>query len=347
MAATKKRRKAPRKAPRKALRKQRVSTVTNLLKSGVGVGLLIGAVVVAALLAAQYLPRNAEKKVSPPPVAASGRSTRTEKPAGTVRTPPTAAKPKATPSPAPRFEVYPHEEVHASPTPAPPSRGDGKPRLAIIIDDLGYDRAIAARFLSLGIPLTLAILPHSPHQKQIAEMVREKGCEVMLHLPMEPVEYPRIQPGPGALLTSMEPDRLIAQLQEDLRVVPHVIGVNNHMGSRMTAISSQMNQIFSVLKKRGLFFIDSRTTSETVCRSSARLFRVPFAERDVFLDHVVDAAFVQRQLERLLARAAKRGVAIGIGHPNALTWTVLERNLPLLRSSVQLVPASTVVRVPG
>jgi len=131
--------------------------------------------------------------------------------------------------------------------------------VAIIIDDIGYDRGMAKKFLSLDAVFTFSILPYSPFQENILKAVHSKGWETMLHLPMEPNEYPKVNPGPGALLTSMTPDQLIRQLALNIAAVPGVKGVNNHMGSRMTTVSTQMNQVFSILKKRGLFFIDSRT----------------------------------------------------------------------------------------
>ena len=177
----------------------------------------------------------------------------------------------------------------------------------------------------------------------IAQAADAKGLEVMLHLPMEPEEYPRVDPGPGALLTSMSPDELIRQLTEDIQAVPGVKGVNNHMGSKMTAVSSQMYQVFSILKKEGLFFIDSRTTVNTLCKPSARLLQVPFAERDVFLDHVTTADFVRKQLNELMEKAERNGSAIGIGHPHEVTIQVLDEMLPELKERVHIVPASRLV----
>ena len=166
----------------------------------------------------------------------------------------------------------------------------------------------------------------------------------MLHLPMEPEEYPRINPGPGALLIDMTPDQLIGQLRLDLDQIPGAVGVNNHMGSRLTQDADRMNQIFSVLKKRGLFFIDSRTTEKTISRQSARLLCVPFAQRDVFIDHVQEPASIQRQLEALVRRAEAQGQAVGIAHPHTVTLEVLRERLPSIRQRLDLVPASAVVR---
>ena len=247
-----------------------------------------------------------------------------------------------------KFEIYPKEteKKQEKPIPPPPAAtapGDDLPRACIIIDDMGYDRKLAKKFLGLDVPFTFSMLPFSPFQKTITKAARLKHVEIMLHLPMEPDEYPRVNPGPGALLTSMSPDELIQQLTRDIRSVPGIKGVNNHMGSRMTAVSSQMYQIFTILKKEGLFFIDSRTSVNTLCKPSARLLQVPFAERDIFLDHVTTAEFVRKQLSELILRAQQDGRAIGIGHPHPITYQVLKEMLPELKRKVRLVPASQLV----
>lgn len=167
----------------------------------------------------------------------------------------------------------------------------------------------------------------------------------MLHLPMEPLEYPSVDPGPGALLSSMSADDLIDQLRKNLSAVPGIKGVNNHMGSKLTAESGRLYQVFSILKQEGLFFIDSRSTAETVGRPSARLFQLPFAERDVFIDHVHDPDFMRTQIKELIEIARKNGEAIGIAHPSKMTLRILEEMLPMLKKEVQLVPASHVVHV--
>jgi len=199
-----------------------------------------------------------------------------------------AAVPSAPSYPLPAFEIYPDRDIpvrQRHPESRKPARIE-KPKVAIIIDDLGYDPAMAERFLSLGEPVTFSILPHAPFSRTIARKAESKGIEIMLHLPMEPDEYPQVDPGPGALMSAMSPDELIAQLKRNLDGIPAVRGVNNRMGSRLTANSSQLYQVFSVLKKRDLYFIDSRTTPNTLCRPSARIFKLRFSERDVFLDHV-------------------------------------------------------------
>ena len=249
----------------------------------------------------------------------------------------------------PAFEIYPKEE---SPRRKPISKPrvpltSRKPKVAIIIDDIGYDRLIADEFLELDAALTFSMLPDSPFQKKIARAAHAKGHDIMLHLPMEPVEYPGVNPGTGALLTTMTPDQLISQLNEHLETVPFIKGVNNHMGSKMTTVSSQMYQIFSVLKKRGFFFIDSRSTPDTLCKPSAGLFQVPFAERDIFIDHLQEPRFIRSQLNRLVEIANQHGEAIGIAHPHHVTLEVLQSMIPELKKKVLLVPASEVVHIVG
>ena len=267
------------------------------------------------------------------------------KPTAPAKSVPAARKSSAQ---RPTFEIYPSKEVPPVKRPVKsPTLDKQLPLVAIIIDDLGYDKKIALKLSKLNAKLTFSILPYSPFQKSIARLSREKGFGIMLHLPMEPLEYPDVDPGPGTLLTSMTPDQLTRQLEKDLDAVPYIGGVNNHMGSKMTAESSQMYQIFSILKKRGLYFVDSRTTAETLCRPSARLFQIPFAQRDVFLDHRVEVKFIRKQLKELVRIAQRNGYAVGIGHPHSLTYQVLHEMLPDLQKEIRLVPASEIVHPVG
>ncbi|MCJ7830280.1 MAG: divergent polysaccharide deacetylase family protein, partial [Desulfobacterales bacterium] len=303
---------------------------TQIFRLLAGLSLLVLLILAAAWLAHHTLQRKA-----PPPRAPA-----------IARLP---EPPETTPG-TPTFEIYPKEELPPPRPPTAPPKVAPKtelPRVAIIIDDLGYDRKMAARFLDLDIVLTFSIFPHSPFGAKISSAARRKGLETMLHLPMEPLEYPSVNPGPGALLTTMSPDELLAQLQKNLDDLPAIVGVNNHMGSRMTTVSNQLYQIFSILKKKELYFVDSRTTAETLCEPSARLLQIPFAQRDVFLDHVPEADFVRRQIERLVDIAQSHGEAVGIAHPHEVTYRVLKEMLPELRRKVRLVPASEVVHVPA
>jgi polysaccharide deacetylase 2 family uncharacterized protein YibQ len=247
------------------------------------------------------------------------------------------------------FEIYPKKDTPSSKQkekPKAPFTGS-LPKIAIIIDDIGYDSNIVKKFIQLNTPLTLSILPQSPQKKRIVDLARAAGFDIMLHQPMEPNEYPKINPGPGTLLSAMPPDELIHLLNENLDEMPNVKGVNNHMGSRMTANSDQMRQIFSVLKKRGLFFVDSRTTAQTVCKMSARLLLIPFGERDVFIDHIHKNDFIEKQMNELVSIARSHGEAIGIAHPHTSTLRVLQKLLPELKKSIAFVPVSELVRTVG
>ena len=316
------------KKPRRKSRKNKLFK-SSLVKAFAGLAILIILVAFAGLLAHFLLP--ADKPARP------------DRPAKSV---PQAKKPLAK---IPPYEIYPPKEIPLEKPPVKKAPRDPKqlPRVAIIIDDLGYDRNIARKFSELNGDITFSILPHSPYQESIALLAHKNGSGTMLHLPMEPLEYPNINPGPGTLLTTMTPDQLIRQLEKNLASVPHIQGVNNHMGSKMTAESSQIYQIFSVLKKRNLFFIDSRTSDKSLCKPSARLFQIPFAQRDVFLDHSQDPDFIRKQINELIRIARRNGQAVGIGHPHPITFEILREMMPELQKKVKLVPASEIVHPVG
>lgn len=319
---------------------KKTSIKSYLLKSGVGLILLLIMVLTAGYLAHHLMLRKeghcpvlTQKEKSPDIVESK------KKPAS--RSPSPAARiPEKKP---PVFEVFPSPE----PKPLKPKKIPylDFPKVVIIIDDIGYDPLIAQKFLQLDLNLTFSIIPHTPFQKKIAEAARKKGRELMVHLPMEPNEYPRIDPGPGALLTSMSPDCLIGQLRKNLDAIPDAVGVNSHMGSRLTSESTRIYQIFSILKKRNLFFIDSFTTPNSVCKSSARLLKLPFAQRDVFIDHRQEIPFIRNQILHLVKIAQKHGEAVGIAHPYNITLDVLEEMVPEIKKSVEIVPASKVVQI--
>ena len=245
------------------------------------------------------------------------------------------------------FEVY-EDVAPAVPKkhPVPPKQGSRTPRIAIIIDDIGYDKKLAMGLFDIDKNITFSILPFSPAGKDLARRLSAKGAELMLHLPMEPTQYPKVNPGPGALLSAMSPDELLTQLREDINAVPGTVGVNNHMGSRLTAEADKMNQIFTVLKTKNLFFIDSRTSPESKGEQSARMFQLRFSHRDVFLDNFQNVEYISGQLEKLVKAAKAHGHAIGIGHPHKATLEALRQGLPKIKTRVRLVPASELVSVP-
>ncbi len=254
------------------------------------------------------------------------------------------AAPPASSKIPPKYEVFSTKPIPPKPiTPLTQLPGGQVPIVAIVVDDIGYDLDTTRKLLSLDAPLTFSVLPYGPHSRSLAMEARSKGHEIMLHLPMEPAEFPEIDPGPGALLSQMSPDELINALNANLDLIPGLSGVNNHMGSGISTSPERMRQIFSILKKRGLYYIDSRTTAETVARPSAELLQLRFTERDIFIDHFENESFVRGQLKALIARARQQGYAVGIAHPHPVTLQILTEYLPQLKHAVELVPASMVV----
>ncbi len=242
----------------------------------------------------------------------------------------------------PLYEVFdkePGPSLGRGDVPGPEGK-EGLPRVAIIIDDVGFDKAVAMAFSRLNPHITMAILPESPFGRAIADRLYVRDVELMLHLPMEPMQYPAVNPGPGALMADMPPDLLLETLRRDLDSIPYVKGVNNHMGSRLTTLSDQMRQVFTVLKKRDLFFIDSLTARHSICRDSARLFRLSFAQRDVFLDNIQDKNYITGQINELIQISQRHGSAIGIGHPYPATLETLALVLPEMQEKVSIVRAS-------
>jgi hypothetical protein len=326
-------------------KKQKISITNELTKIATGIAILVGLVVVSVMGVDHFFGRgNSGNKVAvarPVALEISETSQVTVKKRISKKT-----EAVSHPVQRPVFEVFDDTAHHAVPERKPkPVAKDLTPRVAIIIDDIGFDKKISSALADLDRNITLSILPGAPHAKAIAASLHTRGIEIMLHLPMEPMEYPRVDPGPGALLSTMTPDELLDQLRKDLAVIPHVRGVNNHMGSRITSLSPQMNQIFTVLKQRDLFFIDSMTSKNSLCKQSARLFQIPFAQRDVFLDNIQEPAYIKKQLEQLVKVARRHGTAIGIGHPYKATYATLKAEMARLKTRIKIVPASTLVEV--
>jgi hypothetical protein len=216
-------------------------------------------------------------------------------------------------------------------------------RLAIIIDDLGSDRADAEAVFALGYPLTISVLPNHEHSLEIAQQAHRRGFQVMLHLPMQSVanETPEAQ----ELHAGMPAPEVAALVDQFLQNVPDAAGVNNHQGSQATADSTLMDELMPVLRDRHLFYVDSRTTAATVAYDTAQDFGVRSAFRNVpFLDDVTEVAAIRKQLELALRGAREKGEAVAIGHPHPATLQALREILPQAQAEgVRLVPASELV----
>ena len=198
------------------------------------------------------------------------------------------------------------------------------PKIAIIIDDLGYDAAILNELEKIDLPLTLSVLPSAPYEKEICALAKRKGWELLVHLPMEPKNYPDLDPGSNALFLHMTDEQITEMIDKYLKELPEVKGVNNHMGSAFTENEAKMIAVMSEIKKRKLFYIDSRTTRQTVAAHVAKKLGVPTASRSVFLDNDLSTEAIQLQLERLIGIAKQKNEAIAIGHPHHRTSAVLE-----------------------
>jgi hypothetical protein len=218
------------------------------------------------------------------------------------------------------------------------------PKVAIVIDDLGYDGKLARKFLKIEGPLSFSVLPHGTFSKSIARRIYNAGQELLLHLPMEPTGYPEVNPGVGALMVEMTDVEIVQTLKENLDAFPYVKGVNNHMGSKFCQDERKLRPVMLELNTRGLFFLDSRTTSKTKAYTVAQELDVPSAERNVFLDNIQNPRSIRAQLSRLIELARLRGGAIGIAHPHEVTLEVLRQEIPKLsKKGVELVPVSQLV----
>jgi uncharacterized protein len=220
---------------------------------------------------------------------------------------------------------------------------NAKPLIAIVIDDVGLDRPHSKRAWELAGPLTMSFLPYAKDLREQAKAARAHGQELMLHLPMEPMG--RADPGPGALLVALSDSELKQRVTTALDSFDGYVGVNNHMGSRFTANKPDMETVLKLFRARGLMFLDSRTTAQSVGEQTAQELGVPAMPRNVFLDddEAIDA--VRRQLAQTEAIARRQGFVVAIGHPHEATLQALAEWLPgLAAKGYVLAPATAVLR---
>ena len=225
----------------------------------------------------------------------------------------------------------------------PLSAGAETPRIAIIIDDLGNHLLLGQQAVELPAPLTYAVMPMRPFSRRIAEAAHASGKEVMLHLPMQASDGKPL--GAGGLTLDHDRAAFAHMVRAGLASVPHVAGVNNHMGSLLTQHPLAMQWLMEDLACFDrLYFVDSRTDVRTVARQKARAAGLANAQRDVFLDNVQETDYIREQLRRLVDKARRDGSAIGIGHPYPATLAVLAEELPrLAEQGIQIVPVSRLV----
>jgi len=215
--------------------------------------------------------------------------------------------------------------------------------IVLILDDVGFDHQPLERAMSIDPNVNFAVLPNGTKSSEFAATLHGRGFELLCHLPMEPENYPHVSPGEGAVLTSMSDGEIASTTRANISAIPFARGVNNHMGSRATADRRVMTDVLRALPT-GMYFIDSKTTGESVAAPLARSMRVKTASRNVFLDDVQDPVAIRHQLAELVRTANARGVAIGIGHMYPSTVKVLTEDAPRLRANgFRFVRASAVV----
>lgn len=217
-------------------------------------------------------------------------------------------------------------------------------RLALIIDDGGYSIDRIKGMVGIGRPMTFAILPNTPHARKVALLAHESGEQVMLHLPMEPRDSDRYSLEKDTVLAGMDKKEVQTILQRDLAQIPYVRGVNNHMGSKATEDAGVMQALMEVLKKEGLFYIDSHTSSHTLGPQMARQAGVAFGSNDRFIDQEKDSLKIKKAIRQSMEKAKKEGKAIAIGHPHSLTVQTIREMIPEIeKAGIKLVFASEVV----
>ncbi len=221
--------------------------------------------------------------------------------------------------------------------------GEGN-RVAFVIDDMGYDISVVHKLLALGIPVTISILPHLPYSEAIAREAYRAGREVMLHLPMEPHGYPEKKPGSGNLRLAMQGEELRAQLENNIRSVPHISGVNNHMGSRFMEDAEKVGIVLRELKRRRLFFLDSLTTQDSKGLMVAKRIGLPHVGRDIFLDNEGNFEDSLNILHHIIERRNQWKTMVIIGHPYDSTVRAIGESMAAFRrSDIRIVPLSELI----
>ena len=219
-----------------------------------------------------------------------------------------------------------------------------RPGVVLIIDDLGGDKDSIDRLLRIKQPLNLAVLPHLPHSRYAARAAYRGGKDVILHLPMEPKYssgYTADDAGEGVLLLGFSIDQIREELRRNIMAIPNVAGVNNHMGSKFMENEVPVRTVMKELKARGLYFVDSLTTSDSRGYSVAKQLGVKTLKRDVFIDQSDRGKeYTMEQLDRLVRIAEKNGIAVGIGHPYPETIDALAEYMPRIEEKVEFMKIS-------
>ena len=235
----------------------------------------------------------------------------------------------AIPKPAPVKPKPPQKSLPTAATiPGPANQLKGK--IAIVLDDWGYHADSPNALNARLYPVTAAVIPNLNHTRSVVEQLHENGYEIILHLPMQPTD--KINLEPNTITVDLDEKEIKKIVDQDLADISYAKGINNHMGSRATSVLRTMVPIFKELRRNHLYFLDSFTSTDSVCEDLAQKLKVAFVKRDVFIDNESDPEYIRGQISKLKSLANARGWAIGIGHDRKNTLEVLREELPKIRN---------------
>ncbi|MBI5789591.1 MAG: divergent polysaccharide deacetylase family protein [Candidatus Schekmanbacteria bacterium] len=240
------------------------------------------------------------------------------------------------------LQVKPPAPLFSPPVLPEEYKRERKPVIAVVIDDLGYDEAIADKLAQINLGITISILPYLPNSQTTAQNAHKRGQEILLHIPMEPLDEEKLYPlQPGMLLLEMSASQIRREIGRQLSAVPHIVGANNHMGSLFTGSRQAVLPVLEQIQNQGLFFMDSVTGPHSVAYDTAVELGIPALQRDIFLDDLPDKDYTLHQLALTVKLAREKGSAIAIGHPHLSTIEALEEFIPQLEGQgVELVKVS-------
>lgn len=218
------------------------------------------------------------------------------------------------------------------------------PIITILIDDIGYKFKEDTRALALPGPVAYAILPHAPYTKKMSQIAFHKGKDILLHQPMQAMDKNEYL-GPGALTLNMTREEFLETLNINIKAVPNLIGINNHMGSLLTRHPGHMQWLMETMKKNGQFYVDSLTSEDSVAARLAKENNIPYLTRDIFLDHKQNSKYIRQQFDQTIKVAKQKGSALAIGHPHITTIEVLSMLLQdVSKYGVELVSIKTLIK---
>ncbi|MFH1378645.1 MAG: divergent polysaccharide deacetylase family protein [bacterium] len=219
---------------------------------------------------------------------------------------------------------------------------------AIVISGVGFDKDLIDQFLELGIPLTFAVIPQEQHAQSISEYIHRHGGEIIVSMPMEPKEYPKINPGPNALLCSMENEKIQEKFFDNLYSLPFAVGISNYMGSSFLEDEEKVEVLLSSVQQSGLFYVDTRTVSNSFIPDLSKKLNLSLLVIDVFLDDEDDMRYIKQQLQVLANRSKQMNTAVGIGRVDKkYTALAIKKSLQYFKyQGIEFVTLSELLHLP-